>query len=423
MTAVTATIQQNVDDIVSKYHKLNISSGKSSNPTVEVELKNINGYKDGFGDDFSSELPESTRKRFEKYGIDISEGYPKRPEQLTLFLDDAERIKNELNKSLEENYIERGKNADKEKKALFAKAKEVKHLTKYVGTELVGVQLQDLNEKELDELALLVAERVVVFFRNQDLAPQKQLEIGEFFSNEVEKHPLAGQVPLPGVKGSSGITTIWGKFNRKDKDVNFRQKGGKIWHTDLDHLNPALTHLHLDSIPQSGGDTAWTSGYAAYDKLSPDFQKFLDGKVAIHRSAHKYIDRNDLLSGGSHTLTEHPLVVTHPVTGWKALFVNRGHTVRIKDLEPAESDLILQYLFDVLEKNLDIQVRFNWTVSEQDRELGASAIWDNRISAHYAVDDYVDSEDPRHGTRVTSLGAKPVFKEDSKSQREALGLN
>lgn len=425
MATSTTLLQQNVDDIVNKYNNLNINQGKiPSSSHIQVELKNINGYKDGYGDDFSNELPETTRKRFDKYGIDISKGYPKRPEQLTLFLDDSIRARDQIFKKLKENYIERGKNADPEKKALFAKVKEVKHLTKFIGTELVGIQIEDLNEKELDELALLISERIVVFFRNQDLSPQKQLEIGNFYSSgNVEKHPLAGQVPLKDVDGPTGITTIWGKFNRKDQTVDFRQKGGRLWHTDLDHLNPAITHLHLDAIPKTGGDTAWSSGYAAYDKLSSDFQKFLDGKVAIHKSAHKYIDRNDLLSGGKHTETEHPLVVTHPVTGWKALFVNRSHTVRIKDLEPEESSLILNYLYDILEKNLDIQVRFNWTSSDQDRNLGASAIWDNRVSVHYAVDDYNDEEDPRHGTRVTSLGATPVFIEGSKSQRESLGLN
>ncbi|CAM9022592.1 unnamed protein product [Wickerhamomyces anomalus] len=92
-------------------------------------------------------------------------------------------------------------------------------------------------------------------------------------------------------------------------------------------------------------------------------------------------------------------------------------------LEPAESQMILNYLFDVLEKNLDIQVRFNWTVPQQDRMLGASAIWDNRVCNHYAIADYDDQQDQRHGTRVVSLSDPLVYIEGSKSQREALGLD
>ncbi|KGK35607.1 hypothetical protein JL09_g5242, partial [Pichia kudriavzevii] len=83
-----------------------------------------------------------------------------------------------------------------------------------------------------------------------------------------------------------------------------------------------------------------------------------------------------------------------------------------------ESDLILNYLFDVYEKNADIQVRFKWTPTKQG--YGTSAIWDNRISQHRAVWDH-EGEEPRHGTRVTSLAEIPFFDPESKSQREALG--
>ncbi|KAM9931399.1 hypothetical protein OXX80_008952 [Metschnikowia pulcherrima] len=94
-------------------------------------------------------------------------------------------------------------------------------------------------------------------------------------------------------------------------------------------------------------------------------------------------------------------------------------TERIVGLEPAESKLILEHLFSVYEKNLDIQVRWNW-VSEDG--LGTSAIWDNRIANHNAVWDH-EGKQARHGTRVTSLAEVPYFDPDSKSQRQALGLS
>jgi alpha-ketoglutarate-dependent taurine dioxygenase len=102
------------------------------------------------------------------------------------------------------------------------------------------------------------------------------------------------------------------------------------------------------------------------------------------------------------------------VTGWKALWVNRSMTVRIVGLDKAESDLLLNYLYDVYEKNVDIQVRFRWTPK-------TSAIWDNRITIHIAAWDYEGTE-PRHGTRVTSLAEKPVFDHKAPTRREALGL-
>lgn len=87
--------------------------------------------------------------------------------------------------------------------------------------------MSDLNEQELDELALLVSERIVAFFRNQDLSPQNQLRIGEFFGT-VERHPLAAQVP-----GHPGITTIWGNITEKMLIKASRKKveehGTQIW--------------------------------------------------------------------------------------------------------------------------------------------------------------------------------------------------
>lgn len=128
----------------------------------------------------------------------------------------------------------------------------------------------------------------------------------------------------------------------------------------------------------------------------------------------------------------------HPATGWKALWVNRAMTDRIVGLDRAESDLILGYLYDVFEKNVDIQVRFKWSPR-------TSALWDNRcvflylllscrlpggltadcwllrVTIHNASWDYEGSE-PRHGTRVTALAEKPFFDPEAKSRREALGL-
>lgn len=132
-----------------------------------------------------------------------------------------------------------------------------------------------------------------------------------------------------------------------------------------------ITHLHNDTVPTIGGDTLWASGYAAYEKLSPEFRKIIDGRHAIYRSAHSYLDRDDPNAGPKYIERSHPLVRVHPVTGWKSLFVNRAMTKRIVGLDEAESDVILQYLYKVYESNVDIQVRFRWTP-------GSSALWDNR---------------------------------------------
>ncbi|KAB5557844.1 hypothetical protein GE09DRAFT_963380 [Coniochaeta sp. 2T2.1] len=351
-------------------------------------------------------LPISARERLEKAGIDLSQGYPYRPAR-PLYLQDAYKIRNK-----EVPYEETGARADKSKRNLFAAATKVTNLTTHIGTEIEGLQLKDLTPEQKDELALLIAERSVVFFRDQDLSPQQQLALGEWYG-QVEVHPQVPQVP-----GVLGVTVIWPALQATERPASFRKPGGaSSWHTDLVHeLQPAgITHLHNDTVPDIGGDTLWASGYSAYEKLSPEFRKLIDGKKAVYRSAHPYLDRNDPESGPQYIERIHPLVRVHPATGWKVLWVNRSMTVRIVGLDKAESDVILNYLYDVYEKNVDIQVRFKWTPR-------TSALWDNsRITIHNASWDYAGKQ-PRHGTRVTALAEVPFFDPKAPTRRQALGL-
>ena len=173
------------------------------------------------------------------------------------------------------------------------------------------------------------------------------------------------------------MTIIWPALQATERKASFRQPGGASrWHSydtssvasrsnansasDLVHeKHPAdITHLHNDTVPSLGGDTLWASGYAAYSKLSPEFRKIIDGRQAIHVSAHTYLDRNDANAGPKHIERIHPIFRVHPATGWKSLYVNRAMTKSIVGLDKAESNLILNYLYHVYESNVDIQVRF-----------------------------------------------------------------
>ncbi|KAL9067904.1 MAG: hypothetical protein Q9157_006669 [Trypethelium eluteriae] len=307
-------------------------------------------------------LPETSRARLEKAGVDLSNGYPYRPLK-PLYLDDVYNVRNK-----DRPHVDPGSRADPKKKALLSAAEKVIDLTAHIGTEIVGLQLKDLTDQQKDELGLLIAERSVVFFRDQDISPQQQKELGEWYG-EIEIHPQVPQVP-----GVPGVTVIWPALQATEMKANFRNPGGASrWHSDLVHeRQPAgVTHLHNDTVPSIGGDTLWASGYAAYEKLSPEFRKIIDGRKAVYRSAHPYLDRENPSAGPKFIERTHPLVRVHPATGWKALWVNRAMTVRIEGFDKAESDVILGYLYDVYEKNVDIQVRFKWTPR-------TSALWDNR---------------------------------------------
>jgi len=126
-------------------------------------------------------LPPNSRARLEKAGVDLSNGYPYRPAK-PLYLQDVYNIRN-----VDREHREAGAHADPAKKSLFSAAKEVNDLTVHIGTEIVGLQLKDLNDTQRDELAFLIAERSVVFFRDQDLSPQEQKALGEYYG-EVEVH-------------------------------------------------------------------------------------------------------------------------------------------------------------------------------------------------------------------------------------------
>ncbi|QPG74282.1 hypothetical protein FOA43_001607 [Brettanomyces nanus] len=420
----------NVDDLVEATHHVSLDEQieylvRNRQDISITRSRNRPTDLTGTDEEGLAFLPESSKRRMVADGVDISHGYPEVPgrSEIPVYVDQAHAIRDH-----DMPFTERALNADPQKKALLGAAEEVHNLTANIGTEITGLQLVDLTDEQKDELALLVAERGVVFFRNQKLPPKTQRDLGEYWGN-LEVHPQTPHVP-----GLPGESVIWVDYWRKHgMNINFKNcnygnfdvvrygsVGNQVWHTDLVHeRQPAgITHLHLDAIPEVGGDTIWASGYAAYDKLSEEMKKFLDGKKAVYVSAHSYLDRDDPFGGRKKVERVHPMVRTIPATGWKTLFVNRGMTKRIVGLTPVESDVILNYLFDVYERNADIQVRFNW---KSDPGYGTSAIWDNRSTQHRTIWDH-EGRISRHGTRVTSLAEIPYFDPDSRSQREALGL-
>lgn len=126
-------------------------------------------------------IPAPARQRLLKAGIDLSNGYPYRPSR-PLYLQDVYKIR-----STDRKHIDAGTRADKSKKNLFSAATKITDITANIGTEIEGIQLKDLSHEQRDELALLIAERSVVFFRNQDISPQQQKELGEWYG-DIEIH-------------------------------------------------------------------------------------------------------------------------------------------------------------------------------------------------------------------------------------------
>ena len=186
-------------------------------------------------------------------------------------------------------------------------------------------------------------------------------------------------------------------------DKNSPRANGEGWHTDVscDDEPPMGSILYIKQCPPRGGDTLFASMYAAYESLSDRMKAYLDGLVALHDGelAYRGLYANyGVADKQTYPRAEHPVVRTHPVTGKKALYVNRGFTSHIIGLPRDESDAILAYLYQHCENPL-FQCRFRWTEN-------AIAFWDNRCAQHRAMWDYWPHT--RSGNRVTVKGERPV---------------
>ncbi|MGB5759373.1 MAG: TauD/TfdA family dioxygenase [Acidimicrobiales bacterium] len=259
---------------------------------------------------------------------------------------------------------------------------------KVIGTLLAEVTLRDLDDDGVQQLIELVAERGVLFFRNQEMTLDEQVEFGRRLG-ELHIHPAA--------KAPEGYPEVL----LVHTDENSRYTAGDGWHTDVscDARPPGLSMLRIEQVPSAGGDTLWASMYEAYETLSPSFREYLSTLTAVHTGDLAYRGRytkND--QDTEYPVSEHPVIRTHPVSGRKALYVNSGFTQRIKGLTRRESDGLLKILFDHIAYGVRFQTRFHW-------EPNSVAIWDNRCVQHHASWDYFP--ETRHGYRVTTRGEVP----------------
>ncbi|KAG6577869.1 Poly ADP-ribose [Phytophthora cinnamomi] len=295
-------------------------------------------------------------------------------------------------------YEDRALHADPTFKNLLKDA-TVTHLAPKIGTELSGVQLHELSDVQRDELALLVAHRGVVFFRDQEINIDQQLELGRYYG------PLHVHQNLGHPEGHPEVLVVENSVEDSARILKRQEYDpDNVWHSDVSNERqpPSYTSFKVLTNPQVGGDTLWASGYEAYERLTPLFKSFIEGLTAIHSSKGQ-AERADRRG---HTIRrppvefEHPVVRTHPVTGRKALYVNPAFTTRIPQLSSRESDAVLKVLYKHITEGHEFQVRFRWTKN-------AVAIWDNRVTAHYATFDYLPGN--RHAVRVTTQGEIPFF--------------
>ena len=189
---------------------------------------------------------------------------------------------------------------------------------------------------------------------------------------------------------------------RVHTDAGSTRQNGDRWHSDVscDEEPPMGSVLHLHTVPECGGDTLFSSMYAAWDALSGPMKTLLETLEASHESAHLYDDLygDDMVRRrNTWPSAVHPVVRTHPETGRKALFVNSIFTRRILGVTERESRGLLDHLFEHV-ADPHFQCRFRW-------RRNSIAFWDNRCVQHHAMWDYFPQT--RSGTRVTVAGNRP----------------
>jgi len=290
-------------------------------------------------------------------------------------------------------------------KELLGDASSVLDLTPTIGSEIKGVQLTNLSDKGKDELAALVARRKVVVFRDQDFAdlPLESIrEYGKHFGR-LHIHPTSGH--------PEGHPELHLVYRDGKSTFNFEQANrisSVTWHSDVTYelQPPGTTFLWILDLPPSGGDTVFVNQVEAYNRLSPEFRKRLEGLTAVHSGFEQAEFSRTGKRGGvvrrDPVQNEHPLVRTHPVTGERAIFVNPQFTRYIVGYKKEESDYLLNFLYDHIAKGIDFQARLKW-------ERGSVAIWDNRVTAHTALFDFT-KEHRRHASRLTPQAERPFFK-------------
>jgi len=269
---------------------------------------------------------------------------------------------------------------------------EVTPTTPHIGAEIAGIDLsRPLGNRQVDELHDALAAHQVLFFREQKLDYDSAKAFGRHFG-DLHIHPNT-----PGPDGHPEILPI-------HADANSKRIAGERWHSDVscDPEPPLGSILYLHTVPPVGGDTLFASQYAAYDALSPRLKTYLEGLTAFHDGGPSYRATNAKIgvpeTGRLYPSANHPIVRTPPVTGRKALYVNRGFTQRINGLPDDEGRVLLAFLIDHSVKP-DFQVRFRWRAN-------SVAFWDNRAVQHLAVWDYFPQV--RSGFRVTIAGDSPV---------------
>lgn len=265
-------------------------------------------------------------------------------------------------------------------------------VTKVIGREFPKLQISSIlhSDEAIRDLAVLVSQRGVVFFRNQDLPIEEQKVLGQKLGELTGKPATSGLHRHALFNSKRGLKVDEnGKLDDEVSVINsdqFRHLYGERykptsqllasegWHADItfERVPSDYAILKIVQVPDdAGGDTLWASGYEAYDRLSPAYKALAESLTATHyqpnfnKIAQEHgeellaEDRGAPENSGLDFKASHPVVRTNPVTGWKSLFaaggqVEHGH---IDGVTPRESEDLKKYFLDLIAQNRKSKVK------------------------------------------------------------------
>jgi taurine dioxygenase len=272
-----------------------------------------------------------------------------------------------------------------------------------LGALVSGVDLaRPLSDAQFAVIRQAFLDHGVIFFRDQQITPEQHLAFARRWA------PIDVNRFFRAVDGYPEIAEV-----RKEADQTTNIGGD--WHTDHSYDEaPAMGSILLArEVPPRGGDTLFANMALAYEALSPGLRKTLDGLKAVHSTAHVfgaqggYAQAADLAGriGNTQAATQdvvHPVVIRHPETGRRTLYVNAAFTTRFDGWTAAESAPLLKMLYEHAGKP-EFSCRFAW-------QAGSIAFWDNRATWHYALNDYHGHRRVMHRITVrgTPIAAAPA---------------
>ena len=263
-----------------------------------------------------------------------------------------------------------------------------------MGVEIHNVDLSnELSDSLFSEIRETFIEHGLIFFRDQELTPDDHLRFAKRWG-EININRFFAKV-----EGYDQIAEV-----KKDPDQKINIGGA--WHTDHSYDQiPAMGSILLaKKTPKIGGDTLFANMYRAYETLSTGMKKTLETMKACHSSRHVFGAHTGYAEASNQRISNpelatqdaiHPVIITHPESKRKALYVNPEFTVNFEGWTVEESKPLLDYLAEHTTQQ-ENTTRFQW-------KPGSIAFWDNRCTWHFALNDYPGETRLMH--RITVEGS------------------